>query len=264
MTSFAGFAANHERSAWDDEGVRAATLDLLTLGHWHAQLRFLWLLITPGQPRPRRPGMIPAKKLREELTVLLTTNSTWSLTLCTARETRPDSESLRFQARLDWGPPVVHSTGVRAHAEAGADAWVSDVLTYFDRTHSVAGVVLSLPTDNEIMTECSTGSSSRNGIVCHPWPEEAERMHTHINRMGTRYMRFPRWGTLVGHAHLAALGGRAAIEAAVEPAKVVELSGGLYVQLTESIATAGSPEALAKQDAFRALATPLLPPEGRP
>jgi hypothetical protein len=89
-------------------------------------------------------------------------------------------------------------------------------------------------------------------------------MKFHLHDMGTRYMRFPRWGTLVGHAHLAALGGRAAIEAAVEPAKVVELSGGLYVQLTESIATAGSPEALAKQDAFRALATPLLPPEGRP
>ncbi|MBP8808515.1 MAG: hypothetical protein KBG48_14485 [Kofleriaceae bacterium] len=262
--AFAGFGANHERSAWDDEGVRAATLDLLTLGHWHAQLRFLWLLITPGQPRPRRPGMIPAKKLREELTALLTTNSTWSLTLCTARETRPDSELFEFEARLDWGPPVVHCHGVRAHAEAGTDAWVSDVLTYFDRTRSVAGVVTSLPTRAEVITECSTGSISRDGVPCHPWPEEAKRMKFHLHDMGTRYMRFPRWGTLVGHAHLAALGGRAAIEAAVEPAKVVELSGGLYLQLTESIATAGSPEALAKQDAFRALATPLLPPEGRP
>jgi hypothetical protein len=76
----------------------------------------------------------------------------------------------------------------------------------------------------------------------------------------TKYMRFPRWGTLVNRQHVAQLGGVEAIERAVEPALVRQLSGGVYFQLTSSVATAMSEEAMAKQQRFTALAEPLLPP----
>jgi hypothetical protein len=73
-------------------------------------------------------------------------------------------------------------------------------------------------------------------------------------------MRFPRWGTLVNHAHVAQLGGVAAIERAVEPAMVRTLAGGVYFQLTASVADAMRDEAMEKQRRFTELAEPLLPP----
>lgn len=73
-------------------------------------------------------------------------------------------------------------------------------------------------------------------------------------------MRFPRWGTVVNHAHVAQLGGVAAIERAVEPAMVRTLTGGVYFQLTASVADAMGAEAMEKQRRFTELAEPLLPP----
>jgi hypothetical protein len=52
----------------------------------------------------------------------------------------------------------------------------------------------------------------------------------------------------------------AAIERAVEPAMVRTLPGGVYFQLTASVADAMGDEAMEKQRRFTELAEPLLPP----
>ena len=78
--------------------------------------------------------------------------------------------------------------------------------------------------------------------------------------LGTKYVRFPRWGTLYGRAHVEALVGVGKIVDTVKPAVVRELPAALYVQLTDSVATATGAEAAAKQRAFTELVAPLLPP----
>jgi len=67
-------------------------------------------------------------------------------------------------------------------------------------------------------------------------------------------------GTLYGRAHVEAMGGVGKIVETVKPAVVRELPAALYVQLTDSVATATGAEAAAKQRAFPELVAPLLRP----
>jgi hypothetical protein len=145
------------------------------------------------------------------------------------------------------------------------DAWVEDVLRFFDAVGGSTGAVPVMGSGSEIMTECGEVRIVHEGVLCHPFPEEHARMHAFENRahLGTKYMRFPRWGTLVNREHVAQLGGVEAIERAVEPALVRQLSGGIYVQLTSSVATALGEESMEKQRRFTELAEPLLPPPQR-
>ncbi len=123
-------------------------------------------------------------------------------------------------------------------------------------------MIAVMSSSNEITTECSETEISQDGVLAHPFPEESARLHAFANRelLGTKYMRFPRWGTLVNNVHVAQLGGAAEIERAVEPAIVRPLSGGVYFQLTSMVAAAMSDEAIEKQRRFTELAAPLLPP----
>jgi hypothetical protein len=112
-----------------------------------------------------------------------------------------------------------------------------------------------------VFAEATGTAIWHNDVFSYPFPEEFERMRGENARLiGTRYMRFPRWGTLVSHAHVAELGGIDAVTGSVNPAVVRPLSGGVYFQLTDSVATAGSDEAAAKQQAFTEVGAKLLPP----
>ncbi len=254
-----GFAAHHRETAWTDSTIRAAALDLAANGGWFGELRYLSLLSTPGERIPRSPGMVPAKRMREELDTWLQDPVVATVTLATARDTRDDSERLWFE-RLAWGPALPLTHGVRASTDA-SDAWLARVLGYFDASGSTAGVIVAMADRREAISECSSGTISPNGRLAHPWPEQVMRMKgENASHLGTRYMRFPRWGTLVSHAHVAALGGLDALVAAIRPARTQSLSGGVFIQLTESPTTAMGDEALAKQRAFIELAAPLLPP----
>lgn len=99
----------------------------------------------------------------------------------------------------------------------------------------------------------------RNFVLQHPYPEQFERMGRAEQMRGNASIRFPRWGTLLSHEHIAALGGLEKIQQHVQPALVAPCGAGLYFQLTDSVATAMSTEALAKQEKFIELAQPLLP-----
>lgn len=257
--SHLGFVGHHRETAWTDSTIRAAALELAANGGWFGELRYLLLLSTPGERIPRRPGMIPAKRMREELDTWLQDPAVATVTLATARDTRDDSEGLLFQ-RLAWAPALPFTYGTRASTVA-SETWLERVLGYLDASGSTAGVVAAMATSDEAVTECGDGTISPNGRLAHPWPEQVMRMKgENAWHLGTRYMRFPRWGTLVSHDHVAALGGLDAIVAAIGPARTQPLSGGVFIQLTDSPTTAMGDDAMAKQRAFIELAAPLLPP----
>src|SRR5262249_55731268 len=139
--------------------------------------------------------------------------------------------------------------------------WVSEMLDLAAGVAAIHGVVPVMDAD-AVASEISLVGRSRDGVLQHPMPAEFERMSSGRNRplIGTRYVRFPRWGTIYSHEHVEALGGRAKIDAAVKPALVRDLGAAWYFQLTEGLDTAMSAEALDKQRIFTDVAAPLLPP----
>lgn len=256
-----GFALLHQRRAASDPVAHAAALELATSPAWAGEMRYVLLSSVPGRKIPRRPGMIRPPRLREELGALLVHPDVLDVGLSTSLEARDGYRSLTWEHDALF-ETLSRTRGYRpAEDDDHADPWVDAVVHYADQVTACAGVIVRMASRNEVTTECWSGSVRRKDGIAHPWPEQAARMKgLNARYMGTRYMRFPRWGTLVSHDHVAQLGGVDAITTAVQPAVVRPLSGGVYVQLTASIATAMGDEAMAKQRAFIDLAAPLLPP----
>ncbi|MEQ1735425.1 MAG: hypothetical protein ABL886_03210 [Rhodoglobus sp.] len=254
----------HVRGPWNDAQAHQAAMSLLMVPSWEAELRHFTSVATPGRRLIRRPGMIPAKRVRDEVGDALRNNDATIVGLSSGRAVDDAYRRLKWHRDTLVGPLVI-THGDRPSSGQSGDAWVADVLAYADGVGACAGVVVVMADRDEVWSECSRTFVGRNGGIAHPWPEQAERMSwSNEKDMGTRYVRFPRWGTLVSHDHVAQLGGVAAIVKVVAPAVVRPLSGGVYFQLTDSVSTAMSDEAMAKQQTFTDLAAPLLPPPVSP
>ena len=163
--------------------------------------------------------------------------------------------------RADEWTPIAQTYGhCAAQIADPASAWVDAVVDFLDKVSAVSAVIVKMDAMH-VSTEVTGCGMTYHGVFQHPAPDEFHRMGhpDNVAHIGTRYVRFPRWGTLMSHDHVAQLGGAATIIAAVRPAVVRELSGGVYFQLTASIDDARSDEAAAKQRGFVELAAPLLP-----
>ena len=259
-----GFSVVHPRVLATVAAARAAAIDLSVSPSWSPPPRYFSMTITPGHERWRRPGMIAAKDLRAVLDESLRHPGVSSLSMNTARESRPDSRQVTFIREVSYSE-LSSSHGNRPLAGERAIPWIEEVLTFIDLVGGSSAVIVSMASPLDVLSECSGGTFALNGRVCHPFPDQLERMRGIPRRdMGSRYVRFPRWGTLISHDHVAQLGGVGSIVAAVAPAVVRELAGGVYFQLTDSIATARSAEAAARQAAFTERVAALLPPVQAP
>jgi hypothetical protein len=255
-----GFAVLHARRCGTDTAAHEAALALFMSTTWSGPMRYMSALAVPGRGLARRPRMISAKQVTHEVGLALRDPDLLKVTLRTGREVGDGYRRITWENGMP-SDPLALTYGDRPLSDLAADAWVTDVVTYADAVSASAGVVTVMAERDEITSECSTGVIGRGDGIAHPWPEQVARMKGDNARyIGTRYMRFPRWGTLVSHDHVAALGGVDVIAKAVEPAVVRPLSGGVYFQLTAWVATAMGDEAMAKQRAFTELAAPLTPP----
>ncbi|MBK9031566.1 MAG: hypothetical protein IPL61_09565 [Myxococcales bacterium] len=154
----------------------------------------------------------------------------------------------QISGRRPWSPEETHAS------------WLEEVLAFADRAPTSLGVVFTMLDQFDVSREEDILRSRAPGDSSHACFSQWLRMSRCRREVGTRYVRFPRWGTLYSHAHVAQLGGTAKIVEAVRPAVVREFGLGVYFQLTESFDSAMSEESLAKQGAFETLAAPLLPP----
>ncbi|MCE9576957.1 MAG: hypothetical protein K8W52_27675 [Deltaproteobacteria bacterium] len=186
------------------------------------------------------------------------------MTLATTREPEVGYATLSAETRPRLGYAYTRVYGRQAldlDRAAEGDAWVAAMLEVARALGAQSGVVPVMP-DLSASTETSGIMVSLEGVSPqHPDPSQFYRMRKVDRDLGTKYARFPRWGTLYSAAHVEALGGVKRIEQAVRPARVETVGTATYFQLTESVAMATSDEALAKQAAFTKLAVPILPPE---
>ncbi len=240
----------------------AATRHLLASDGWDKPLRYFTVIAAPGSDMVRRPGMLNKKLLLAVAGEALRSNATSVLTMSTSARNDDAFANLWVRAHpLSWEGPNLNAYGSRpAMPSASLALWLEAVLAFAEESGAFHGVVYSSATyadahrEGELLTGYSAGKNT------HPEYPQWARLAADRAQVGTRYVRFPRWGTLYSHAHVAALGGAARIVEVVQPAVVRELPGGVYFQLTDSLDTAQSEEATRKRRAFTELAEPLLPP----
>jgi hypothetical protein len=228
---------------------------------WLKPLRQLISQSVGGRPHPRRAGVVPTAERAAVLRELLVHPDLWEVTLYRDDNTTGDHESLAVVTRADdVGPaPRVYGHQTLTEEPALGDAWVGAMLTLADKVGVHHGVI-PVMNPRAVPSEATMGGIFRNGIDQYPFPDQLARMRAAGPELASKYVRFPRWGTLYGRAHIEALGGVGKIVDSVKPAVVRELPAALYVQLTGSVATATSDEAAVKQRAFTQLVAPLLPP----
>ena len=89
-------------------------------------------------------------------------------------------------------------------------------------------------------------------------PSSADR--TDRRMIGKTYARYPRWGTYLNEAHLAAIGGAERVLADVTPARIDRIGDLTYIQLTASIETAMTVECGERRRRLEALMAPILEP----
>lgn len=227
---------------------------------WMKPLRQLISQAVGGRPHPRRAGLVPTAERAAVLRELLIHPDLWEVSL-THRD-----KTTGHHASFDVGTRIRHQPHIRVYGHqtidndlARADAWVRVMLTLAEKIGVHHGVV-PVMNPSAVSSEGSFVGHSHNGVSTHPFPDEFARIQDVERELGTKYVRFPRWGTLYPRAQVEALGGVGKIVDTVKPAVVREMPAALYVQLTDSVATATGAEAAAKQRAFTELVAPLLPP----
>lgn len=254
-----GIALHLNRSICDDPVLVETCAAAFLSSAWPKALRYLWT-----QSSVRAPGQLRVSERGAVLRGLLAHSGVEQVTLATTREPEVGYATLSAETRPRLGYAYTRVYGRQAldlDRAAEGDAWVAAMLEVARALGAQSGVVPVMP-DLSASTETSGIMVSLEGVSPqHPDPSQFYRMRKVDRDLGTKYARFPRWGTLYSAAHVEALGGVKRIEQAVRPARVETVGTATYFQLTESVAMATSDEALAKQAAFTKLAVPILPPE---
>jgi hypothetical protein len=239
-----------------------ALLEAFTAPSWQRPLRYYIGVIDAPKTPPRRPGMLKPKTIREELGELLVSDALTGVALQTSA--RNDEQFSKLATRTILRPHYEFARTDGLHflddtVMPRVGSWVADMLTFAERGGADHGVICVMNEDGAAAESSFIGRSNESGSL-HPYPDQFARMVRRERALGVTYARFPRWGTLIGRAHVEQIGGVDAIVSAVHPAVVRPVGEGIYVQVTETIATALSDESLNKQARFTELLAPLLPP----
>lgn len=256
-----GFALTLERAPQPTTDLRAHLVKLVTSETWGRSLRYFTSLISPGYERSRRPGVIPKKSLEADLAASIAADENMRIYMSTSTKSDGSSAECWFDTQLrSWSEEGIRCGGQRP-VEPGdtVEAWLAAVLSLIEDAPASRAVIFSFNDHRAATSESHRMIMRLNDVIMHPYPKQIQRM-TRPGAITAHTVRFPRWGTLYSHAHVAALGGVAKIVDAVQPAVVRELPGGVYFQLTGTLEPVESDEATRKRRAFTELAEPLLPP----
>lgn len=256
-----GFALTFEPDARRRPDLQSALVDIVASPVWGKPLRYCAPQAVPGHAVPRA-GVLTKDALTTSLAAAIAAESTSCVFMSTTAKEDASYARIWFDTQSQpWSKPLCDAAGYRPWEAATTHAaWLAAVLTLAARAPATMGSVFVMPGPWQASSEGTLGAIMVDGKAVHPYPKQFERMRRAYKELGTRYVRFPRWGTLYSHAHVEALGGIARIIDVVQPAVVRELPGGVYFQLTDSLDTAQSEEATRKRRAFTELAEPLLPP----
>lgn len=141
-------------------------------------------------------------------------------------------------------------------------SWVSLVRDFVTEVRPLNAVLCPWPAFNPAISDVqmmrivfdTRWGLSNVGVL----PSSADPTPRHS--IGRTFARYPRWGTYLNDAHLAAIGGVERVRAEVEPAKIERVGTVTFIQLTPSIETAMTAECGDRRRRLEALMTPILAP----
>lgn len=244
------------------ERVAAEIVKFVACPGWGEPLRYFSSIAVPGKRIPRRAGMLRPASLEEVLTGALLHEDVLVISMSTSERNTDTFATCYFDTqRIPWRSHLLaYGRRPAGTNTVTRELWLSHFIDLADRSAGTTGVVFAAQNAEDAARESDVLSGRAPPDSPTLYTPQWRRMLKHREAVGTRYVRFPRWGTLYSHEHVTALGGTPRITAAVQPAVVRELSGGVYFQMTDSLDTALSEESIAKQRAFEEVAAPLLPP----
>jgi hypothetical protein len=199
----------------------------------------------PGDARPAARLARPGVPGGDHVAGAAGCGRTRSRTRSTPRASRPRSGQLPVGKSFDAFLTLLHELVVTVEAEhAILGAWPTYAMARSDT--GLTRMLLDTPA-GDINLGLPLDFDAQRALVAE-----------HSDRVGHAYARHPRWGTYLHAGHLAAIGGVEKIVAEVAPAVIQPIGALTYVQLTDSIDTALTPEAGAKRRALEALMAPIL------
>lgn len=137
-------------------------------------------------------------------------------------------------------------------ATTDADTLVDAFIRFARDVDAIVGVVIAAPTQREAIAVAGyTG-----GEPDSPLDRRTRELWSAHWTWGPK-ARAPEWGTFLARAHVDAIGGVDAIRAAVEPHRIVDEGGPVFVQLTP-YADALAPDTEAKRARLEQLMRPVL------
>lgn len=247
------------------EPERLARLERLVVDpRWGATFRSILVGRVPGVPHEPVPrGRVAAKDLqRVAHEALGARTAEWiELKVGTTPPTDPARLYIntgRYARRPGWAN--ARRSLPATDTEAATAAWIELQHAIVDAVGAEHGVIVAAPTFELAQIEIWLQNISLDGKAFHPHPDEIASYAVKAPQLGDEYLRAPRWGTYLSPKHLALIGGKQRVLDAVEPPVVREVGPLLYIQLSERVADAMSPETEAKRSTFEALVAPLLPP----
>jgi hypothetical protein len=242
---------------------------LITDDRWLHRFKLMTIGYVPELPRtPSFTGQIPASRLQDAVREALSSPSCEDILFGVSRQDRLAHAMFHIQLGrgiiLDGKSPLTARAMLRLPSgdttDASARAWVElqhAIVSLLGASH---GVIIAATNEDVLRAEMWLSNIHLDGRPVHPDPVEISSYAVQRSKLGDEYIRAPRWGTYLKPAHVAAVGGRDTILAAVKPPLIRDVGELLYVQLSERVADALAPETEARRRVFADLLAPITMP----
>lgn len=224
----------------------------------------------PGRPTYDWPtGRVRSALLPKKVEDIVRSDSTIGICMVASRQGRvnhawvdletglsPRPWSCRFPFPRTSLPPNPRTS--RGKVNRPLDITLLHELTQLVRAPHA--VVIAAPDEDRILAlQYGTGEYRAGDAVDSP-RHEVERLRRQRVLVGNKYVRPAHWGTYRNAEHVAAVGGRRRIEEVVRPPVHIDVGELLYVQLSERVEDALTPDTLVRWRAFVELLEPIAVP----
>lgn len=267
-----GYHGVHKTSVHASEATADRVAALLTDPRWPWQPSIVRPLHFPGRPvYPWPAGRVSAAKIQETVRDILVSESTTGITLVASRQDAGNHAWLDVRSGqaeyTGYATNTAYAFDIRAMCRAhglprakSIDAWI-EVMHELTLALDVPNAVIWAGPDERpiIALLYGTGSERPDMVVDSP-RYEVLRVSRSRAELGSKWIRPPAWGTYLRPEHVTAVGGRERIVEVVAPPVVRNVGELLYVQMSEHVADALSPEVEARRRAFADLLEPITVP----
>lgn len=269
MTISLGYLAVHGLALHASAAEQIATV--LTDARWPWQPQIVRPTQFPGRPLyPWPSGKVARDKLRFTIADIVASSDTLGINLVVSRQDQGNHVLVHIesgQSDYEGNPNAACPYDARILCRTDGLPKGKRIEDWLELMHELTmiiqpgnAVILADSDERPLISKMYGVGATRADMEVDSPRYEVIRVGLSRTDLGSRYVRPPGWGTYLASRHVDAVGGRTRIVDAVRPAVVRDVGSMLYVQLTERVEEAMSPEALERRHAFAALLEPITVP----